>query len=161
MAWTKHKIPPIEKKWWCENPQEALDLLFAIVPITSSPIPIAIMIHVKTRQAIDSCLLGDAFLMSSVAQTLQPPRRLARTWAIARRHAAATPSTNASWLGSLHSNNHNRRCFSWFWAASALIPRMPAMASKATINKHAKIPNNLAIFSSTSSNFNPKNVCNF
>lgn len=44
MAWMKHKIPPIEKKWWCENPQEALDLLFAIVPITSSPIPIAIMI---------------------------------------------------------------------------------------------------------------------
>lgn len=51
--------------------------------------------QVKTRQAIESCLLGGAFLMSSVVQTLQPPRRLARTCAIARRQTAATHNTNA------------------------------------------------------------------
>lgn len=68
--------------------------------------------QVKMRQTIDNCLLGEAFWTSSVVQTLQPPSKLARTWAMPRRLAAANPITNASWLGSLHSNIHSFKCFS-------------------------------------------------
>lgn len=64
------------------------------------------------RQTIDNCLLGEAFWTSSVVQTLQPPSKLARTWAMPRRLAAANPITYASWLGSLHSNIHSFKCFS-------------------------------------------------
>lgn len=68
--------------------------------------------QVKMRQTMDNCLLGEAFWTSSVVQTLQPPSKLARTWAMPRRLAAANPITYASWLGSLHSNIHSFKCFS-------------------------------------------------
>lgn len=67
--------------------------------------------HVKMRQAIESCLLGEVFWSSSWEQRqLQPPSKLAITWARDKSIAAPNPSMKALWLGSLHSNIHNLKC---------------------------------------------------
>lgn len=47
------RIPPMDKKWWCVKPQEALDLLFDIVPITSIASPTAnIILNKQTYNII-------------------------------------------------------------------------------------------------------------
>lgn len=41
-----HRMPPVDRKWWCVNPHDALDFLFDIVPITSIDIATArIILH--------------------------------------------------------------------------------------------------------------------
>lgn len=69
--------------------------------------------HVKNRDSNDNCLPREAFWTSSWLQTAHPLSKLAKTWAAIKSTMAANPSLYASWLGSLHSNNHNLKCFSY------------------------------------------------
>jgi len=67
--------------------------------------------HVKMREAMESCLLGEALSASDWEQRqLKPPTKLSIRWANAKSSAAPNPSMKALWLGSLHSNIHNLKC---------------------------------------------------
>lgn len=121
--------------------------------------------HVKKRDNNDNCLPSEALWISSWLQAVQPLSKLANTWATIKSTMAAKPRLYASWLGCLHSNNHSLKCFSYisikhifnawlmihlhikkiidntsFWAASALIPRIPAVISSAIMRRQTNAP---------------------
>lgn len=52
---------------------------------------------------MDIFLVREALSVTLSLQTLHPQYKVAKTWAIPRRIAAANPKTTASWLGSWHS----------------------------------------------------------
>lgn len=63
---------------------------------------------------MEICLFGGDFSSSSWEQMqLQPPSKLAIIWANPKSPAAPNPNLKACSLGSLHSNIHNRRCFTY------------------------------------------------
>lgn len=68
--------------------------------------------QVKIRQAVEICVLEEAFSNSCWEQMqLQPPSILAIAWARPKSTAATNPNMKAWWLGSLHSNIHTLKCF--------------------------------------------------
>lgn len=190
-------MPPTEKKRWWDIPHDFLDFEFAIVPMISNENPTASVIllfnnnwynkfwgkfflevmmklsedettyQAKMRENTASCLLAEAFAISSLDQKqTHPPSKLAITWARARSTAAANPRLKALWLGSLHSKIHSLKCFTcWrnnsglllskccnnnfnlkllkhalFWATSASMLSIPAVMSRAMIKRQIKNP---------------------
>lgn len=63
---------------------------------------------------MEICLLGGDFSSSSLEQMqLKPPNKLAIMWANPSSPAAPSPNLKACSLGSLHSNIHRRKCFTY------------------------------------------------
>ena len=117
-------------------------------------------------------MLGGDFSSSSLEQMqLKPPNKLAIMWANPSSPAAPSPNLKACSLGSLHSNIHRRKCFTYsittyyrvqiitiqlmvmrcfqmstlFCAISASMASKPATISIATTSRQTNTPTNFMV----------------